>query len=259
MNDLAVVTGASSGIGLELALLFAEDGYDLVICAEDAGLEAAAVRLRANNVEVTVVQRDLREAAGVQALYAAVVATGRPVAAAAVNAGVGRGGAFIDAPLADLLGIVELNVASTVHLTHLLLGDMVARNSGRLLLTSSIASTLPGAYAAVYNASKSFIQSLAEALQSELEDSEVTVTSLMPGPTETNFFHRAEMDDTPIGKSNKDDAAAVARQGYDALLAGDDRVVAASLTTKASELAAKVLPDKLKAQMHGRVAKPEDQ
>ncbi len=257
-KPLAVVTGASSGIGRELAILFAENGYDLLVCAEDEGLVVAAAQLRGLGAEVTVVRRDLRTPEAVEELYAAIVATGRPVAAAALNAGVGRGGAFVETPLADLRGIVELNVASTLHLAHLVLGDMVARDEGRVLLTSSIASTMPGSYAAVYNASKSFVQSLAEALQDELKDSRVTLTSLMPGPTETNFFHRAQMDDTAIGQAPKDDPAAVARQGFDALLAGEDRVVAASLMTKAQEVAAKVLPDKVKARLHRKAAEPQE-
>lgn len=258
MNDpsFAVVTGASSGIGLELALLFAADGVDLMLAAEDDALETAAARCRAIGVQVQTFQADLATYDGVQALYQAVVATGRPLDAAALNAGIGQGGAFVDTDLAALLQVVQLNVVSTLHLTRLLLADMAQRGSGRLLLTSSIASTMPGAFHGVYNASKSFVQSLAEALQSELKDSPVTVTSLMPGPTETNFFHRAGMDDTLMGGARKDDAADVARQGYDALLAGKDRVVAASLLTKSQELAAKVLPDKLKAGMHRQIAEP---
>ncbi|HZA72282.1 MAG TPA: SDR family NAD(P)-dependent oxidoreductase [Propionibacteriaceae bacterium] len=256
-RKLAVVTGASSGIGLELALQFADNDFDLVICAEDAGLAAAADRIRERGAQVTVVQRDLRLPDGVEDLYAVTNELGRPVDAAAVNAGVGRGGVFWETPLADLLEVVDLDVRSTVHLTRLLLADMVARNEGRLLLTSSIASTMPGTYQAVYNAGKSFVQSLAEALQEELKDSDVTVTSLMPGPTETNFFHRAEMDDTPVGQAKKDDPAKVAKMGFDALMAGKGRVVAASLATKAQEAAAKVLPDKIKAKMHAAQAKPE--
>ena len=257
-SSFAVVTGASSGIGLELALLFAADGYDLVLCAEDDALEAAAVRCRTAGVEVQTFQTDLRSPDGVQALHDAVLATGRPVDAAVLNAGIGRGGAFVDADLADLLAVVDLNVRSTVQLLRLLLPQMVTRDAGRVLVTSSIASTLPGAFHAVYNASKSFVQSLVEAVQNELEDSGVTLTSLMPGPTETNFFHRADMDDTPMGQGKKDDAAAVAQQGYDALMKGKDRVVAASLTTKVQELGTKVLPDKVKAQLHRTIAKPED-
>jgi len=255
-SSFAVVTGASSGIGLELALLFASDGTDLMLAAEDDALEAAAARCRAFGVQVQTFQVDLSTYDGVQAFYEAVIATDRPVDAVAANAGIGQGGAFVDTDLAALLQVVQLNVTSTVHLTRLLLADMVARDAGRLLLTSSIASTMPGAFHAVYNASKSFVQSLAEALQSELKDSAVTVTSLMPGPTETNFFHRAGMDDTIMGQAKKDDAADVARQGYDALLAGKDRVVAASLLTKSQELAAKVLPDKLKTGLHRQIAEP---
>ncbi len=261
-STFAVVTGASSGIGAELALLFAADGFDLLLTAEEGrggdGLEPVAVRCRAAGVEVQTLRADLRTSDGVQTLYGAVAASGRPVDAAAVNAGVGRGGAFVHSELADLMEVVDLNVASTMHLTRLLLADMVARDAGRLLLTSSIASTMPGSFHAVYNASKSFVQSLAEALQNELKDSAVTITSLMPGPTETNFFHRAGLDDTLIGQAKKDDPADVAQQGYTALMAGKDRVVAASTLTKAQELAAKVLPDKVKAALHRKVAEPRD-
>lgn len=259
-STFAVVTGASSGIGAELALLFAADGFDLLMTAEEGrggdGLEPVAVRCRAAGVEVQTLRADLRTSDGVQTLYGAVAASGRSVDAAAVNAGVGRGGAFVHTELADLMEVVDLNVASTMHLTRLLLADMVARDAGRLLLTSSIASTMPGSFHAVYNASKSFVQSLAEALQNELKDSAVTITSLMPGPTETNFFHRAGLDDTLIGQAKKDDPADVAQQGYTALMAGKDRVVAASALTKAQELAAKVLPDKVKAALHRKVTEP---
>ena len=262
MNDrrqLAVVTGASSGIGLELALQFTDNGFDLILSAEDEALEEAAERCRERGAEVTAVRQDLRTPAGVEALYAVVTAGGRPVDAAAVNAGVGRGGPFVETPVADLLEVLEVNVASTVHLTRLLLADMVARGEGRLLLTSSIAATMPGTYSAVYNASKSFIQSLGEALQVEVEETGVTVTLLMPGPTETNFFHRAQMDDTRVGQGNKDDPADVARQGFEALMAGRSRVVAASLTTKAQEVLGKVLPDRVKAKRYERMAEPQDE
>ena len=237
---------------------FAAHDFDLVLCAEDAGLAEVATGCRQAGTVVTEVQADLRSTEGVEELYAAVAALGLPVDAAAVNAGVGRGGVFWETPLADLFEVVDLNVRSTVHLTHLLLSDMVARGSGRLLITSSIASTMPGTYQAVYNASKSFDQSFAEALQEELTQakSEVTVTSLMPGPTDTNFFHRAEMDDTPVGEGKKDDPAAVAKQGFEALMAGKDRVVAGSLGTKAQELVGKVLPDRAKAKMHAGMAEP---
>ena len=255
-RPLALVTGASSGIGFELAGLLAENGYDLLVNSEDAGLAAAAAEIGAGGVSVQAVQADLSTSAGVQQLIAAVTSTARPVAVAALNAGVGQGGAFLDNDLDDELEIINLNVISTVSLAKFLLRDMVARDEGRLLITSSIASTMPGAFQAVYNASKSFLQSFTEAVQNELKDTSVTLTSLMPGPTDTNFFHRAEMDDTRMGQGPKDDPAQVARQGLDALLAGKDKVIAGSLSTKAQGLANSVLPDKLKSEAHRQMAEP---
>jgi short-subunit dehydrogenase len=257
-TPLALVTGASSGIGRELAKEFARNGFDLVITAEDAALEAVAAELGggADPVQVQAVRTDLRTSAGVERLYAAVTATGRPLTAAALNAGVGQGGAFVDNDLADEFAIIDLNITSTVHLAKLVLRDMVARNDGKMLITSSIASTMPGAFQAVYNASKSFLQSFAEAVQSELRDTGVTVTSLMPGPTETEFFRRAELEDTKMGQASKDDPAQVAAQGFEAMMAGADKVVAGSLTTKAQEAVNKVLPDKVKAAGHRKMAEP---
>lgn len=243
---LALVTGASSGIGLELAKLFARDGYDLVIAAEDDGVHAAAATLSGSGVGVRPVQVDLRKPKGVEKLYQQATAEGQ-VDAAALNAGVGQGGSFLDSSLDDNLDIVDLNVRSTVHLAKLILPDMVRRNTGKLLFTSSIAATMPGPYQAVYHASKSFVQSLAEALQDELRKTDVTVTSLMPGPTDTNFFHRAELINTRIGKGPKDDPAKVAKQGYEALKHGKRKVVAESVTTKFMGAANKFLPDSVKA------------
>ena len=155
-----------------------------------------------------------------------------------------------------MLRLIDLNVRSTVHLCKLVAQDMVARDEGRILFTSSIASTMPGSFQAAYNASKSFVQSFALALRNELKDTGVSVTSLMPGPTETEFFERAEMEDTPIGQSEKDDPAEVARQGYDALMAGKEKVVGGSLKNKAQAAAAKVLPDSVKAELHRKQAQP---
>jgi short-subunit dehydrogenase len=255
-RQLALITGASSGIGLELAKCFAADEVDLIICAQDGGLAQAAQQLRALGVDVEPVQADLTSAVAVEQLHAAV--GGRPLYAVALNAGVGQGRAFVDQQLADVLEVIDLNVRSTVHLAHLLLPEMVARNAGRLLITSSIASTMPGSYQAVYNASKSFLQSFAEALQSELADTDVTVTSLMPGPTDTDFFHRADMDDTKVAQGAKDDPAQVARQGYEALISDERRVVAASLRTKVMEAANKITPDRVKAAVHANMAEPQD-
>jgi len=255
-KQMAVVTGASSGIGFELARQFAENGFDLLVTAEDAGLAPAAETLRRTGAHVDEVRVDLRTRDGVESLYAAISATGRPVAAVALNAGVGQGGAFLDNDLEDEMEIIDLNITSTVHLAKLVLRDMVARDEGRLLITSSIASTMPGSFQAVYNASKSFVQSFAEALQNELEDTGVSITSLMPGPTDTKFFDRADMDDTKVGQGAKDDPAQVAAQGFAALMSGKDKLVAGSARTKAQGLANKVLPDKVKAAAHRQMAEP---
>jgi short-subunit dehydrogenase len=255
-RPLALVTGASSGIGLELARQFAQNGFDLVVNAEDAGLAPAAQELRATGATVTEVRSDLRTAEGVDTVWATVATAGRPLAAVALNAGVGQGGAFVNNAIDGEQEIIDVNITSTVRLAKLVLRDMVGRGEGRVLFTSSIASTMPGSFQAVYNASKSFVQSFAEALQEELKDTGVTITSLMPGPTETNFFQRAEMDDTLMGVSNKDSAAEVAEQGFTALMKGEKKLVGGGLTTKAQAAAARILPDSAKAKLHRSMAEP---
>jgi uncharacterized protein len=259
-SKLAVVTGASSGIGLELARIFARDGFDLVVAAEDDGIRSTAEDLAALGAGVEAVQVDLARPEGVEELYQRISALGRPLDAVALNAGIGAGGAFADGAreteLQQELQIVDLNVRSTVHLSKYVVRDMVARGHGRLLFTSSIAATMPGPFQAVYNASKSFVQSFALALRDELKDSGVTVTALMPGPTETNFFERAKMMDTRIGRGDKDDPEDVARLGYEALMAGKDRAIAASFSTQLQGRGSRFLPDGLKAWMHRRMAEP---
>jgi uncharacterized protein len=257
LRPLAVVTGASSGIGLELAKQFASNGFDLVVAAEDAELHSAATELEGLGAGVDAVQVDLATDDGVDVLYARIQALGRPVVAVALNAGVGAGGAFAtDTSLDDELRIIDLNVRSTVHLAKHVVRDMVERDEGRILFTSSIASTMPGAFQAVYNASKSFVQSFALALRDELKDTDVTITALMPGPTDTEFFERADMLDTKVGQADKDDPVDVARDGFEALMAGKERVVASSLTTKLQGRGSRFLPDSAKAAMHRRMAEP---
>ena len=257
-RPLAVVTGASSGIGRELAAQFAAHDFNLVIAAEDSDIETVAMGIRDAGTTVDAVQVDLASDGGVDELYARIEATGRPVDALALNAGVGAGGAFAtDTDLAGELRLIDLNVRSTVHLAKHVVADMVARGEGRILFTSSIASTMPGSFQAVYNASKSFVQSFAIALREELKDTGVTVTSLMPGPTDTDFFARARMLDTRIGRSkSKDDPADVARDGFEALMNGDERVVSASLSTKLQGHGSRLMPDRLKAKLHRGMAEP---
>jgi uncharacterized protein len=253
-RPFAVVTGASSGIGYELARQFAENGFDVLAAAEDAEIDTAAASLGGS---VQPVRVDLATYDGVESLYRAIVGTGRPVDAVALNAGRGIGGDFTrDTDLRDELNVIDVNVTSTVHLAKRVLPDMVARGAGRVLFTSSIASTMPGTFQAVYNASKSFVQSFALALRNELKDTGVTVTSLMPGPTETEFFERADMLDTRVGAGKKDDPALVAKQGFEALMKGEERVVGGGMKTKAMAAAGKVTPDSMKAAQHRKMAEP---
>lgn len=254
---LALVTGASSGIGLELARQFASNGYDLVVAAEDDAIHDVPDRLSEFGVAIQAVQVDLRTADGVEHLFNSVVEGGRELACAALNAGVGRGDMFLKSELADDLSIIDLNVRSTVHLSKLVLRDMANRNRGRVLLTSSVASMMPGSYQTVYNASKSFIQSFTKALQDELRNSPITVTALLPGPTDTDFFQRAKLMDAPIGRLPKDDPAKVAQQGYAALMRGDRQVVASSVSSKLMGAALRVLPDPIKAAGSRLISAPQ--
>ncbi|ONM48919.1 SDR family NAD(P)-dependent oxidoreductase [Nocardia donostiensis] len=253
---LALITGASSGIGFELADQFRRHGYDLVIAAEDHAIDTAADSLRAAGARVHPVRVDLRAAEGVERLYATATQDGRPLAAVALNAGVGRGGYFADTDLAQELDVIALNVQSTVHLTKLVLPGMIERDDGKLLFTSSIAALMPGPRHAVYNATKSFVQSFAEALREELRDHHITVTALLPGPTDTDFFRRARLLSSRMGQAPKDDPAEVARQGVDALMQDKQQVVAASLASKGMGLAGRLLPDTVKAKAHDVFAGP---
>jgi uncharacterized protein len=256
-RPLAVVTGASSGIGLALARRCAEAGFDLVLAADEGRVRWAARELRSAGAETVVaVEADLTTADGVEALHAVVRETGRPVDALLLNAGVGTGGPFTDVPLEQDLRVVDLNVRSVVHLAKLIVPAMVARGSGRVLVTSSIAAGLPGVFQSTYNASKAFDLSFAMALREELKDTGVTVTALLPGPSDTPFFTNNGMDDTRIATGPKDDPEDVAADGFRAMMDGDERVVSSSLLTKAEALGGRLLPDRVKAELHRTMSAP---
>ncbi|WP_051551263.1 SDR family NAD(P)-dependent oxidoreductase [Nocardioides sp. URHA0020] len=257
---LAVVTGASTGIGRALARQFVEHGFDVVIAADEPEIHHAAEELLAAGRQVVPVEVDLATAAGVETLVDRVHEQRRPVAAAALNAGIGVNGRFDQTSVEDDLRLVDLNVRSTVHLAKLLVRDMVARGEGRLLVTSSIAAVAPGPYHTTYAASKAFVHSFAEGIREELKDTGVTVTSLMPGPTETEFFSRADMeDDTKIGRmKGKDDADEVAKDGFDALMKGRSSVVSGSLKNRIQAELGTHLPDALAAPLLARMTKPQE-
>lgn len=255
-SQLALVTGASSGIGFELAKQFAQHGYDLIVAADDDAIRDVPDKLSRWAASVQAVQVDLRSPDGVEHLYRSAIEGDRVLAAAALNAGVGRGEMFLKSELADDLGIVDLNVRSTVHLAKLVLRDMANRQAGKVLFTSSIAATMPGSYMPVYNASKSFIQSFADAVRDELRNTPITVTALLPGPTDTNFFGRAGMLDSIMGQMPKDSPADVARQGFEALMRGDRQQVGGSVFAKAMGVINRVLPDEVKAVGNRVMAMP---
>jgi short-subunit dehydrogenase len=204
---LALITGASSGIGYELAKLFGADGYDLVVAADDEAIHGTAEELSRQGIHAEPAQLDLCKPKNVDRLYRKTIGDTRNgrrrLDAAALNAGIGGAGPFVERPLDDDLAIIDLNARSTVHLAKLVLSDMSAHGTGKLLFTSSVAATMPGSLQTVYYASKSFIQSFAEALHDELRHTDITVTALMPGPTDTNFFRRADMLDTVLPDSAK--------------------------------------------------------
>jgi uncharacterized protein len=256
-KPLAVVTGASSGIGLELARQFAQHGFDVVVCAQGPGILTVAPTVQTNGSAVEAVQADLSTYGGVEALYAKIMSLGRPVDALALNAGVGVGGDFArETSLKAELGVIAVNVTSTVHLAKRVLADMVARGRGRVLFTASIAGMMPTPLEAVYGASKAFVLSFSEAVRNELRGTGVTVTTLLPGPTNTNFFRRAGLDDTELGTKakHKNDPVDVAKQAFEAMMAGKERIVgASSIMTKLQGAVSKFIPDDVKAREHRKM------
>src|SRR3954466_15571154 len=222
-RQLAVVTGASSGIGYELAKLGAQNGYDLVIAADDPSIDQAAAAFQALGASVNAVLADLATTAGVDQLVAAV--WGRGVDALLANAGHGLGQGFLDQDFDEVQHVIDTNITGTIYLIHKIGRDMRSRNRGRVLITGSIAGFMPGTFHAVYNGTKAFMDSFAFALRNELKDTAVTITLLMPGATDTEFFKRAGMTDTKVGTDPKDDPVDVAKDGFEAMMSGASDVV----------------------------------
>jgi len=257
-NKLALVTGASSGIGLSLARELASRGYDIVVCSAGERLPQSAQQLRASSAEVIEVQADLATRGGIEKLWSHVTALGRKLDVACINAGVGVGGLFSETDLDTELNMVELNCAGTIQLAKYVVQHMTSHADGKILFTASIAGEMVAPREAVYAATKAFVLSFAHSLRYELRDCGVSITALQPGPTDTDFFHRAGMDDTKVGSEGKSESQPddVAREGVDALLAGDDHVYAASMKTKIEGKLANVIPGSVKGAMHEKMAKP---
>jgi uncharacterized protein len=252
-KPLAIITGASSGIGRELAALAAQEGFHLLVAA-DTALDEAIAHFQALGATVEAVQCDLATKEGVDELVRA--AAGRPVAALLANAGHGLGGAFLDQDFDAAVHVIETNISGTVYLVHEIGRQMRAAGEGRILFTGSIAGYMPGSYAAVYNATKAFIDSFTLALRNELQDSGVTVTCLMPGVTDTEFFERADMLNTRVGtQENKADPAMVAKIGFEAMMKGESDVVA-GLKNKLQVAMAGLMPKEALAEQHRKMAQP---
>jgi uncharacterized protein len=252
-RPLAVVTGASTGIGYELARCCAENGFDLVVAADEPAIEEAAASFRALGATVEAVEADLATLDGVDRLCQAVA--GRPVEAILANAGRGLGKGFLDQDFADIRHVVDTNITGTIYLLHRLGADMRARGSGKILITGSIAGFMPGTYQAVYNATKAFLDSFSFALRHELKGTGVSVTCLMPGATETEFFERADMTNTKIGTEDKMDPAEVAKQGYDAMMSGEGQVIT-GWKNKMQAAMSHIMPAEQLATQHTKEAAP---
>jgi len=251
-RKLAIVTGASSGIGLEIAKLAAKDGYDLIVAADTPFVEASPA-LKDFGVDVQEIELDLSTKQGVDRLLAAV--GDRPVDVLAANAGHGLGHGFLDQSPQEWLHVINTDVTGTLLLIQPIARRMVERGEGKILITGSVAGHLSGAFQAVYNGSKAFIDSFAAALNEELRDTGVTVTCLKPGATETNFFHRAELDDTKVGQSDKDHPADVAKTGWEAMKKGEPAAIH-GLKNKMQVAAAGVMTDATTAKLHRAQVEP---
>jgi uncharacterized protein len=253
MRPLAVVTGASTGIGYELAKQCAENGFDLLIAADEPAINAAADKLRAFGTKIDAVEADLATTEGVDKLYDRLA--GQTVDALLANAGRGLGRAFLEQDFAQVRRVIDTNVTGTVYLVHKIGRDMRSRGAGRILITGSVAGFIPGTYQAVYNGTKSFLDSFSFALRAELKDTGVTVTCLMPGPTDTKFFERADMMDTKVGTDEKDDPKDVAKAGFDAMMAGKADIVT-GWRNKLETTMANITPATALAERHRWLAEP---
>lgn len=252
-RPLAVITGASTGIGFELAKQCADNGFDLVVCADEPSIHQAAQLLQTNGASVEAVEADLAGMAGVDELYKAI--GGRTVSALLANAGRGLGRAFLDQSFEDILRVVDTNVTGTLYLVHKIGRDMRASNEGRILITGSIAGFMPGTYQAVYNGTKALLDSFSFALRAELKDTGVSVTCLMPGATETEFFERADLMDTKVGTEKKQPADEVAKVGFEAMMKREGDVIA-GWSNKLRAAIANVTPNEMLAEQHRKMAEP---
>jgi uncharacterized protein len=256
-RPLSMVTGASSGIGFEIARQFAQLGHDIAISGSSDKIHAAADSLRSLGVEAYPHQADAATYEGVEGFWQFVMKQGRPVKLAALNVGVGLGGAFVDTKLEDELRLIAINVTGTVHMAKRVVQHMAGNRDGRILIVSSVSALIPTPYETVYGPSKAFGFSLAESLREELRDTGVMVTALLPGATNSEFHANAGMGDTGFGKAEKNDKTLVAKQGVDALMNDIDHVVGGDEETKKQAQANRsAIPEPEKAAKQAKLARP---
>ncbi len=252
-RPLAVITGASTGIGYELAKYAARQGYDLVVAADEPKIRKAAEDFRAEGADAEPLEADLATFEGVDRLYETL--HGRSVDALLANAGRGLGKGFLDQDFKEVRRVIDTNVTGTLYLIQKIARDMRDAGKGRILITGSIAGFMPGTFHAVYNGTKAFIDSFSFALREELRDTGVTVTCLMPGGTDTDFFRRADLLDTKLGQSEKDNPADVAKAGFDAMLEGEGDIVT-GWKNKLQSALANITPAERLAKKHRQIAEP---
>ena len=256
-RPLALVTGGSSGIGLELAKQFAEHGYDVAISGQSDRVHQSATDLRKLGVEAYPYQGDAGTYDGVEGFWQFIAGLGRPVAAAALNVGIGIGGAFVDTDLDAEFHLIAINITGTVHMAKRAVQHMVANGTGRILIVSSVSATTPTPYETVYGPSKAFGFSFAESLREELRDSGVSVTALLPGATNSDFHANAGMGNTRFGDNSwKNDKTVVAQQGFAALMNGDDHVVGGDEATKQLAVDNRTTPETVKAARQAESTRP---
>jgi uncharacterized protein len=260
INDrYALVTGATMGIGYELAKLFAEDGYNLILVSRTKeDLEKVATEFSQYGINVVTISKDLFEKEAAFELYEEVKSKNLTVDVLVNDAGQGQFGLFVESDIRRQLEIIQLNVSSLTTLTYLFLKDMVARNEGKILQLASIASELPGPWQAVYHGTKAYVLSFTEALINELKDSAVTMTALQPGATDTDFFNKADMQDSKILDTKLSDPAKVAKDGYEALMKGDDKIVS-GFKNKAMVSMSNIMPDTMVAEQMNKLQQPRDE
>lgn len=259
-NKYALITGATSGIGFELAKLFARDKFNLIIVARNQQeLDEKSRIFESMGVKVKSYAKDLFKREDAFSLCTDVERSGIQVDVLVNDAGQGLFGEFKNTDIQRELDIIDLNISAVVILTKHFLKDMISRKKGKILNLASVASTMPGPWQSVYHGTKAFVLSFSEAIREEVKDTGITITALMPGVTDTDFFNKADMQSSKVvqDKSKMADPADVAKDGYEALMSGEDKIVS-GMKNKIMVAMNNIKPDKNVAHSMNEQQKPVD-